>query len=310
MTIKEQLTRLSPKASRKIVYQYHDVTILKFEEQEICAMQFQAVLGTEPQRKSFFGFDIVEDPYNGTIRIQMNGNNPSLILFSSLCEFILEKASLIQRVDYNFILNAINEWIEFGKSQEIYLKPSFQFGLFGELLLLKELITELGPQIALTSWQGPARNKVDFVISESLAIEVKSSSDPLSAKVTISSIEQLSSQYNNHILRRYALIEVTNGQTLLELYKSIIDELTDFYHREIFRQKIIEYGVNPFFNYSNLISLRMALFNDYDVNEPEFPKISGPIHASIVKLNYVIKLDHQILLDKQYCLNLLRKELQ
>ena len=53
------------------------------------------------------------------------------------------------------------------------------------------------------------------------AIEIKSSKDPLGNEVSISSLEQLSSDFEFHYLRRYGLVETLEGQTIKDLYYSI-----------------------------------------------------------------------------------------
>jgi hypothetical protein len=310
MTLNEQLLKLSIGASRKLVYPYHVVTLVKFDKTELCAIEFKINATSGARLKAFYGFELIEDIYDSVIRVQMTGNNPSLTLFSSLCEFLLEKSTSVKSLDFHFILNSINEWIEFGKSQDEGLKHSLQYGLFGELLFLKELIREHGPRVGLLAWQGPNRNKVDFLISDGIAVEIKSSSDPLSSKVTISSLEQLDTLYENHILRRYALFETITGLTILELYREIANSLVDYQHRENLRQKLCDYGVNPFTNYTELLSLQLILFRDYDVTDSSFPKIIGPLSTKIIKLNYVINLSNEPILDPKYCFELIRMELQ
>ena len=165
--------------------------------------------------------------------------------------------------------------------------------MFGELLFLQELISKKTDELGIISWTGPDKSKVDFLPSVNHAIEIKSSKDPLGNEVSISSLEQLSSDFEFHFLRRYGLIETLEGQTIKDLYYSIASQLSDYEMRDTFRIKVMDYGFNPYADYEDLLKLETAKIVDYNVQDYSFPKIIPPLHEKVVKLQYTINLDSQ-----------------
>ena len=179
-----------------------------------------------------------------------------------------------------------------GRSEKI--SSAVQLGLFGELLFLQELISEKTDELGIISWTGPDKSKVDFVPSVNHAIEIKSSKDPLGNEVSISSLEQLSSDFEFHFLRRYGLVETLEGQTIKDLYYSIASQVSNFEFRDLFRIKVMDYGFNPYTEYEDLLKLEPANIVDYNVQDNSFPKIIPPLHEKVVKLQYTINLDAQV----------------
>ena len=179
-----------------------------------------------------------------------------------------------------------------GRSEKI--SSAVQLGLFGELLFLQELISEKTDELGIISWTGPDKSKVDFVPSVNHAIEIKSSKYPLGNEVSISSLEQLSSDFEFHFLRRYGLVETLEGQTIKDLYYSIASQVSNFEFRDLFRIKVMDYGFNPYTEYEDLLKLEPANIVDYNVQDNSFPKIIPPLHEKVVKLQYTINLDAQV----------------
>lgn len=84
------------------------------------------------------------------------------------------------------------KWISFLRQhREGGLSPESQVGLFGELLILRDLfLPELSPLVAVSAWRGCKKAQQDFQFPDR-AMEVKTSRATTPEKVSISSIQQL-----------------------------------------------------------------------------------------------------------------------
>jgi hypothetical protein len=197
-------------------------------------------------------------------------------------------------LSFDTIHDLVEEWRSFIQGRSEKMSAALQLGLFGELLFLQELISKKTDELGIISWTGPEKSKVDFILSVNHAIEIKSSKDPLGNEVSISSLEQLSSDFEFHYLRRYGLVETKEGQTIKDLYYSIASKLGDFELRDSFRIKVMDYGFNPYTDYEELLKLEPASIVDYNVQDSSFPKIIPPLHDKVVRLQYTINLDNQV----------------
>ena len=297
-------TDLEPGSQIKVQYRHHEIHFVKLNDPNQCAVIIKRLGQFERQLRTFGGFEICAEPENWRYVIRMPHAAGNLTIFSSLIEFMLLRLSVRAAVDFNIIENLANEWVEFSKNIKNELDKKFQLGLLGELLFLENLISELSANMAITSWVGPSKNKVDFIFSGDLCVEVKASANPLSNDIQISSLEQLAAGFNSHFLRRYGIAITPNGRTLLDLYHGIMNSINDYPIKDEFRAKIMQYGFNPFQDYEGLQKFSLVSISDYDVNLPGFPKIIGPLNESIIKLKYTInvsaikKLSDEIVFEK------------
>lgn len=78
------------------------------------------------------------------------------------------------------------------------LSDEHEIGLFGELLLLRHLLTRIAPDDALAAWRGPTREEHDFVLGD-IDVEVKST---LAERRThwIGDLRQLEPKLNRRLL--------------------------------------------------------------------------------------------------------------
>lgn len=291
MIIREKFQELEPGSQIKAPYRNHDVHFVKVNSYDRCAVIFYKEDIPDSASKSFHGFELLAEPAHNRYVIQMSSEGSNLTIFSSLVEFMLERLSVMTEVNFKKLLELSEEWRDFGKLESTTIDIQKQIGLFGEMLFIEEMVTSYKFEAVIKGWLGPEKNKVDFVLSNDLALEIKASRDPLKNDVSISSLEQLSDGFSKHYLRRYGLAETPNGRNLHDLYLGISSSLENFALRDEFRSKSMSAGYNPYLEYQDLRDFSVVKIQDYDVINEEFPKIHGPVHDKITRLSYTINLN-------------------
>lgn len=299
MNLLESFEELGINKSKKMIYESHDVFFLKFDTNKRIGIKFQNIDIDVNEIKKFRGFYTRALKEERSFFIQTDGNLAERQIFCHMCDFILNEVAKLKTLDEKDLENAIKGWINFGKTNQNNLPESIQFGLFGELLFLSFLRGYYDGRKALLTWHGPQRKKVDFVLSESLAIEIKSISDPLNTTITISSLQQLSDGYKEHFLRVYKLVVTPNGKKLNELFNDLV-ELFPGDEKDELVNKCCEYGFNYLLTYDNLKPISNVGTNDYAVNNDTFPKLTGEFDVRIVEIKYKISLENQPTLEPNY----------
>ena len=292
MMLREKFEELAHGSQLRLAYKQHEVRIYKDNTKDLCGLILKAD-NIELKTKRYKGVVLSGDLSQSSYLLFMTELDSSLVIFSALAEFVLERITRLDLLSFDTIHSLVEEWRSFIQGKSEKLSTAVQLGLFGELLFLQELISKKTDELGIISWTGPDKSKVDFLPSVNHAIEIKSSKDPLGNEVSISSLEQLSSDFEFHFLRRYGLIETLEGQTIKDLYYSIASQLSDYEMRDTFRIKVMDYGFNPYADYEDLLKLETAKIVDYNVQDYSFPKIIPPLHEKVVKLQYTINLDSQ-----------------
>ena len=292
MMLREKFEELANGSQLRLAYKQHVVRIYKDNTKDLCGLILKAD-NIELKTKRYKGVVLSGDFSQSSYLLFMTELDSSLVIFSALAEFVLERITRLDLLSFDTIHSLVEEWRSFIQGKSEKLSTAVQLGLFGELLFLQELISKKTDELGIISWTGPDKSKVDFLPSVNHAIEIKSSKDPLGNEVSISSLEQLSSDFEFHFLRRYGLIETLEGQTIKDLYYSIASQLSDYEMRDTFRIKVMDYGFNPYADYEDLLKLETANIVDYNVQDYSFPKIIPPLHEKVVKLQYTINLDSQ-----------------
>lgn len=165
-----------------------------------------------------------------------------------------------------------------------------QMGLFGELIFLKEVLREhIGLENSIRFWGGPKFEKQDFILQSS-AIEIKTYKTSSEKIIEISSKEQLYTPKENLYLTVYALSENPNGYTVKDLVDDMFIDISDLTIRDIFLDKIEDYGYIPEIIKEPLIPFIVDQRSFYKV-EKEFPRIiPSDISLGIKKIKYSIDL--------------------
>lgn len=179
-----------------------------------------------------------------------------------------------------------------GRKSSVMLGDNAQKGLIAELLFLKENIEKgLNPSDAVAGWVGPEGADQDFVYNDGWH-EIKATGIS-SSSVTISSIEQLSSDTSGELvvfrIDKCAPAQV-GAVTLYKVVHAIIDMIkAEVGVVEAFILKLGSAGYIDMIDYDQQY-FSIALKTSYDVNE-EFPRLSrSAIPAEVLNVEYQLDL--------------------
>lgn len=141
------------------------------------------------------------------------------------------------------LVRVLNKWKRFFDFHStIELPEHTQQGLFGELLVLKQLISAFGEK-AVEFWSGAEKETHDFYVNGH-AIEIKTSSLKDSEKIRISSEYQLDTEDvdgNLYLYVNFVRRSTSDGQKLSDLVE-IIDNMISEQTRTKFHDKLFNYG--------------------------------------------------------------------
>lgn len=208
-------------------------------------------------------------------------------IFKIFCDDIIlniESDKNNQSISTN-LYNRITQWKDLlkGKMKKM-LSLEEQIGLFGELLVLKDIILKNNKSIDF--WRGPEKDLQDF-LCKNCAIEVKSSLSSKNKIITISSKNQLETEKNYLFLIYYSLTKDDNGVNLSELISSIEDILVSVNSKNIFLKKLLELGYNFDEDYFSFI---LDGESYYEVTN-KFPKLnSNGLDSRITEVKYKLDL--------------------
>lgn len=182
----------------------------------------------------------------------------------------------------------------FGKGGKTDLTENEEQGLFGELLVLRELLDHFG-DVAINSWTGPDKNRHDFVFEGNNAIEVKTNLKQTMKKITVSNSVQLFNTPNANLYLKLVVLECNpSGSTLGQLVDDIYENhLHSLRSKDDFERKLLEMKVKLHEIPSQSKFLLISTYN-YLVND-SFPRITREriceISPRIYDLKYKINLE-------------------
>ena len=214
-------------------------------------------------------------------------------LVSSLYQAIKDVESANDYVPL-FILT-VNQWIQFFTlSDNEKLSINEVKGLWGELLVLKELIIfEDDINYALSAWKGPFDKSHDFEF-DNIDLEIKTKS-PEQISVKIASEHQMDIEQGKelHLIALTIKEDINDGASLsgqyIEITKLIAEGLGDI---NIFLVALFQKGLTPL-NISDYDNLRFSVVKKatYDCLMTDFPKlIKQNIHSAVSGVTYKINL--------------------
>jgi len=146
---------------------------------------------------------------------------------------------------YQIFIGRIKAWQDFmSRNNNSILGPEAELGLFGELDLLKSLITAgMSATFAVDAWCGPIGGVQDFAIGTG-AIEVKSTVSSNSFPAMIGSLDQLDDSLTQPIfLAGFRFVLSQSGITLPEQIEIVRNQLSEFpFAKNIFDSRILHAG--------------------------------------------------------------------
>ena len=167
--------------------------------------------------------------------------------FEAFTVTLLMRISLIEKpIDaLEEVYDTCHEYMDFfRKGGKTTLTDTEEQGLFGELLVLNELIDLIGDD-AINCWMGPDRNRHDFIFKKNNAIEVKTSLKQNRKIFTVSNEAQLNNTDGASLYLRFFILEVNpSGVSLGNLINKIYGKLKEQNAKDSFEQKLLEIKVN------------------------------------------------------------------
>jgi len=197
------------------------------------------------------GFEIRPEPLTagsaGRTRLHILVTEPRYRdVFRSLCGDVC--TILAPETDHADAIHALHarlvRWQSFlRKHGPEGLSEEARCGLFGELLILRELLLPtLGGAASLRAWRGCKKAHQDFQLPER-AVEVKTTRATIPDRISISNVQQLDGEGIMHMV--LALVHVheneSTGETLPGLIDSLRSELADD-ARDLLEQGLEEVG--------------------------------------------------------------------
>ena len=140
-------------------------------------------------------------------------------LFATLCAEVLVRITSAPDRALAVLRRALDEWRALLSGARRALGPAEQAGLFGELLVLKDLVVQ--DPGAVVYWTGHTGTSQDFHRGK-VAVEVKTTTSPEGRQVRIHGVEQLGADDSVRLLLVWMRVSTAGGRSLPDL----IDEIT------------------------------------------------------------------------------------
>jgi hypothetical protein len=240
--------------------------------------------------------------------IRLNDQAEDEIFFSFIEDLVLQITSENNISPMFSVIKRIKSWMNFFKKRNIgALGENEQLGLFAELLVLRQILTETTYERinVIQAWEGPYNENHDFVFSNSIGVEVKSTTSNNPFNVKISNQYQLdNSNFDNLYLVVFQVKRHTNNdyEKLPTIVRSIFNLLSIDQNAVIkFQDALWELGY---------LSEAEDLYNDYSfqlLNEgliyqvdDLFPKItSNMLSNKISNVKYVVSIQNEIVINQR-----------
>jgi hypothetical protein len=236
---------------------------------------------------------------NGSVEVVATPDTDRLLFCTLLADLIghLDQAA---SASASTVVRRLGAWRRMlGRGLPTGLTPEARLGLYGELLVLREILLPALRDTAVTSWSGPSGSPKDFELP-AMAAEVKTVSRKDPDRCRISNEEQLNSDGLRHL---YLIHQVAGtspeGITLVEL----VDEIRE--HPDVrgslaqFEDGLLEVGWldahRDQYNHDRYVLIRRRCF---DVGDG-FPRILAPdLPSGVSRVSYLVDLSicgaHQV----------------
>lgn len=223
-----------------------------------------------------------------------NTDNIFELVISDICDRILK---LNELNDFVCALSRVlSEWkLFFDKLENGVFSLSFQKGLYGELVFLRDfLFNKHKIYDAINCWTGSERSNHDFQIGNN-AVEIKTTAGKRHRKFYVSSEKQLDSTGLDNL---FLLITEINthlnmyGNRLPDIVESIFEIIDqDPVAKMMFEVKLCKYGYNHLFSDSYKYGFSVSNTQVFEVKEG-FPRLlSVDVSNGVGDLKYSVMID-------------------
>ena len=219
------------------------------------------------------------------------GNDEIFLAFSSsLCDALLDIDSYFEA--FNALKAVIKEYKDYFSNPNKTLSQQEEQGLCAELLQLEYLVKKFGEKVVI-NWQGPKRNKRDFVF-EQTALEVKSTMAQTNTNILISNENQLDCNYPDklkHLYLKFFIFElIDNGFTLIDCANKLLELVEDVNFKTMIVANLLKLKVN-INTYKPVCKFAVQGTRFYEITN-QFPKITKDmLSCEIFDVKYRLKLD-------------------
>lgn len=214
-------------------------------------------------------------------------------LFYNFCEDIINNTSNYNGSDgYTEIVNRYTQWKKMFYGPTKLLSEKEVLGLIGELLFLEEYsFKRYGITVGINGWSGPEPTYKDFSYADDW-YEIKTINS-FNNSVIISSIEQLDSEHDGHLIV-YLMEKMSpnfNGIKINSLVLDINNMILLDSDRDIFFDKLkqVGYTYNEIYDnyvYNYITNIKYAVKDD-------FPRLKRSfVPKGIGKIQYEVYLSH------------------
>lgn len=199
---------------------------------------------------------------------------------------------------YEALKNTVKDYKDYFANPNPFLTKQEEQGLCAELLELSNLI-DLKGQNVVYNWQGPSKNKRDFVFDNS-ALEIKSTLSQENTCIKISNENQLDSSYPSSLkalyLKVYVMEDSETGLNVNSCIDEVLGKLTEISAKSGFLCDLLKLKIKPnVFKAKYSFSIQKELV--YLVTD-DMPKItSANLSPSIFDVSYRLKIN-----DLEHCL--------
>lgn len=201
-------------------------------------------------------------------------------LFYLFCNDIIDSSREIKQEDgYLFLINRYDKWRVFGSVSRRYLSENEIKGLIGELLFMNEvLFIKYGVKKSILGWTGTEPLKKDFSFAD-FWYEVKTVTKDV---VTISSIEQLDSNYEGYLILYYLekLSPEANAITINELVDDILLQMQNEHEKSLLILKLAKSGFYKEEYYEQFVYRKIR--QEFFAVDKKFPKLCRELLPSAI----------------------------
>ena len=148
---------------------------------------------------------------------------------------------------YAVFKTMVKEYKDYFENPNKFLSKQEEQGLCAELLELSILISLKGENV-VNNWQGPAKNKRDFVFDE-MGLEIKSTLSQENTAIRISNENQLDSSYPDNMkklfLKVYIMEDFDNGLNVHKCIAKVLDQIKTIFYKTTFLANLMRLKINP-----------------------------------------------------------------
>lgn len=247
-----------------------------------------------PKLKGMF-IDIISEPSIDLLKkyILIRNETQNEAIFEAFSSSLVDELANVSSYydTYEAFKRVVKEYKDYFANPNRSLSKQEEQGLCAELLELSNLIDTMGQKV-VDCWQGPSKNKRDFVF-ENCAIEIKSTLSQENTSILISNENQLDYTYpsslKNLFLKVYIMEDSDNGFDVNKCIEQVFNKLTSISLKNIFLASLLKLKIDPN-TYISKYKFTIQKESVYKICE-DFPSITTKfLPKEIYNVSYRLKI--------------------